>query len=94
MRQFAQLGDFVIRYVSDPDCRLDETVGLSDLPDRFQYPQIVYIPDNPREFCEVDEFGNQRVDCTATEEELNEFQQNSFQMLRRLNNLNAPWPDS
>jgi 20S proteasome alpha/beta subunit len=94
MKQFTQLGDFIIRYVSHDERVLDNAVGLSNQNDQYQFPQIVYIPDKPDEYCPVDEDGNQRIDCSPTTDELNEFRQNSLKMLRTLNDIPAPWLDS
>ena len=48
----------------------------------------------PNEHCPIDESGNQRIDCMATTTELRKFQQNSFNMLRVLIDIHAPWPDT
>ena len=94
MHQFAQLGDFVIRYVSHDERVLDNAVGLSNQNDDFQHPQIVYIPDNPDQHCPLDEANNRRIDCSPTEDESNQFRHNSTNMLDTLNNIPTPWPDS
>jgi 20S proteasome alpha/beta subunit len=93
MHQFAQLTDFIIRYVSHEDRPLDNSVGLDNQHAIHQYPQIFYIPDRPHEHCSLDEVGNCRVDCLATEDELRGFRDNSTNMLIRLNNILAPWLD-
>jgi 20S proteasome alpha/beta subunit len=93
MKQFAQLGDFIIRHVSHDERVLDNAVGLYNQDHQYQYPQIVYIPDKPDEYCPLDEDGNQRIDCSPTTDELNEFRHNSLNMLRTLNDLPAPWSD-
>lgn len=93
MHHFAQLADFIIRYVSHEERPLDNSVGLDNQHTIHQFPKISYIPDRPHEHCPLDEFGNQRVDCLAIEDELRVFRQNSTDMLTRLNELHAPWPD-
>jgi hypothetical protein len=90
MKQFAQLGDFIIRYVSHDERVLDNAVGLSNKNDKYQYPQIVYIPDKPEQCCPLDEDGKQRVDCSPITDELSEFKQNSLNMLMKLNDIPAP----
>jgi hypothetical protein len=92
MEQFAQLSDFIIRYVGDSDFRLDDAVGLSDQDDRYQYPQIVYIPDN-QEFCRVYNNGQPKVDCFPGEVQLDEFRHYSKNFLNTLHQLPPPWPD-
>ena len=53
MKEFAQLADFIIRYVdveaklSLSKYKLDNAVGLN--PER-PYPQVIYIPNNPK-YC-------------------------------------------
>jgi 20S proteasome alpha/beta subunit len=93
MHQFAQLADFIIRYVSHDERPLDNSVGLDNQHAVYQYPQIFYVPDRPNEHCPLDEFGNQRLDCVSTVDELCEFQHNSANMLRSLDDIHAPWPD-
>jgi 20S proteasome alpha/beta subunit len=94
MKQFAQLGDFIIRYVSHDELVLDNAVGLDNQNDKYQYPQIVYIPDEPEKHCTLDEEGKQRLDCPATIDELSQFRKNSLNMLRTLNDIDVPWIDS
>jgi 20S proteasome alpha/beta subunit len=94
MHQFAQLADFIIRYVSNSTYPLDNSVGLNDNNSQYQYPQIHYVPDKPNEHCQLDEMGNQRLDCLADVNALCEFRTNSTDMIQRLNELCAPWPDS
>jgi 20S proteasome alpha/beta subunit len=92
MEQFAQLSDFIIRYVSDPNLRLDDAVGLSNQDNQYQHPQIVYIPDNP-EFCKVYNSGQSKVDCFPVEGRLNELRRHSENFLNTLYQLPSPWPD-
>lgn len=93
MHQFAQLADFIIRYVSHEERPLDNSVGLDNQHAIHQYPQIFYVPDIPLKHCPLDESGNQHVDCLVTQDELQVFRQNSTDMIRRLSELHAPWPD-
>jgi hypothetical protein len=86
MEQFAQLSDFIIRYVSDPEYRLDDAVGLSNRDDQYQYPQIVYIPDNPN-FCQIYNNQQSKIDCFPHITRLNEFRHNSEAMLNMLHEL-------
>jgi 20S proteasome alpha/beta subunit len=53
MRHFAQLADFIIRYVSHDEIPLDNSVGLDNQHAIHQYPQIFYIPDTPYEHCQL-----------------------------------------
>ncbi|MGH9994771.1 MAG: hypothetical protein ACRD4J_05995 [Nitrososphaeraceae archaeon] len=92
MRHFAQVADFIIRYVSHDEIPLDNSVGLDNQHAIHQYPQIFYIPDTPYEHCPI-ENGIQRVDCLIENNELDQFRTNSTDMIRRLNELRAPWPD-
>lgn len=91
MHEFAQLADFIIRYVSSDEIPLDSGVGLDNQHVTNQYPQIFYVPDRPNKHYPLDENGNQRVDCLATPDELRNFKQNSTDMIRRLNDIPAPW---
>jgi hypothetical protein len=69
MQEFAQLGDFLIRYVSDDQITLDNAVGLSrDKP----YPQIIFIPDD-QNFCAPCNDGKPKLDCTPTQQELDQY---------------------
>jgi 20S proteasome alpha/beta subunit len=69
MKEFAQLGDFLIRYVSDDQITLDNAVGLSrDKP----YPQIVFIPDDP-DFSQPNKDGNAKWDYTPLQQELDQY---------------------
>lgn len=69
MKEFAQLCDFIIRFVSHDKINLDDSVGL-DKKDPF--PQIIYIPDDVT-LCGLDENGKQRLDCSPTKSELRVF---------------------
>lgn len=90
MEQFAQLSDFIIRYVSHQSYRLDEAVGLDDLDNEFQYPKIVYIPDNP-DFCKIYNSGEPKTDCLANINRLNEARHNSDNMIEKLHRTPSPW---
>jgi 20S proteasome alpha/beta subunit len=90
MTQFAQLSDFIIRYVSHPELTLDDAVGLDNQDNQYQYPQIVYIPDNP-DFCRTYNNGQPKVDCFPTTAQLIEFRRNSENMLDMLHQIPAPW---
>jgi hypothetical protein len=92
MEEFAQLSDFIIRYISNPELRLNDVVGLSNQDDQYQHPQIVYIPDD-LEFCTVYNNGQPKVDCFPTEARLNELRQNSENFLTTLHQLPLPWAD-
>lgn len=70
MKEFAQLGDFLIRYVSDANITLDNGVGLS--PDK-PYPQIVFVPDDPV-FCRPNNNGKSKLDCTPLQQELDQYE--------------------
>lgn len=93
MEQFVQLSDFIIRYVSDRELPLDNAVGLSDQNDQCQYPQIIYIPDNPN-FWRVYNNDQPKIDCSPHLTHLNEFRSNSKNMINSLHHLPPPWPDS
>ncbi|HEY7078561.1 MAG TPA: hypothetical protein VH500_02600 [Nitrososphaeraceae archaeon] len=93
MKQFAQLSDFIIRYVGSDERPLDNSVGLKIQHNIYQYPQIFYIPDKPEDHCPIKN-GIQTVDCPVEDNELNQFRTNSNNMIRRLNELPPPWPDS
>ena len=93
-KQFAQLGDFIIRYVSHDERVLDNAVGLNNQDYQYQFPQIVYTPDKPEGNCTLEEESKQRLDCPATIDELNQFRKNSLNMLRILNDMDALWIDS
>ena len=92
MKQFAQLSDFIIRYVSNDERPLDNSVGLNTQHSIYQYPQVFYIPDRPKDHCHI-ENGIQKVDCPVEDNELNKFRSNSNNMIRRLNELPPPWPE-
>jgi 20S proteasome alpha/beta subunit len=92
MTQFAQLSDFIIRYISHPELTLDDAVGLDNQDNQYQYPQIVYIPDNP-DFCRTYNNGQPKVDCSPTTAQLIEFRRNSENMLNILHRIPSPWLD-
>ena len=81
MEEFAQLADFVIRFVSDPNYDLSR--GEVGLDPENQFPQIVYIPDNP-DLCKSHNDGNPKLDCSPTPEELDNFRSYSNDKLRIL----------
>jgi 20S proteasome alpha/beta subunit len=83
MEQFAQLGDFIIRYISHSKFTLDDAVGLSD---EQPYPKVMYIPDDP-DFCKPYNQGNPKLDCSPTIQELNEFKSYSEEKLKNLHSL-------
>jgi 20S proteasome alpha/beta subunit len=82
MNQFAQLGDFIIRYVSNDKIMLDDSVGLEK---SNPYPQIIYIPDNVKT-CGLDKNGKQRLDCSPKKTELIIFKSYSNNKLKTLQN--------
>jgi hypothetical protein len=90
MEQFAQLSDFIIRYVGNPELPLDDAVGLDGQDNQYQYPQIVFIPDDP-EFCRIYNGGLPKVDCSPTTARLIEFRHNSENMINILRQIPAPW---
>ncbi len=90
MEQFAQLSDFIIRYISSSAYLLDNAVGLDDNDTQYRYPQIAYIPDNPSENCSLDEARNQRLDCQPTMDELEGFKLNSENILDTLYKIKIP----
>lgn len=69
MKDFAQLADFLIRYVNNTRIRLVESVGLN--PDK-PYPQIVFIPDKSA-FCRPNNNGRPKLDCTPLQQELDQY---------------------
>jgi len=87
MLQFAQLCDFIIRYVSHTRVTLDSGVGLRD---EQSYPQILFIPNTPN-FCGSYNNEQPKLDCSPTQPQLNEFRQNSENMLDTLHQIPAPW---
>jgi hypothetical protein len=80
MNEFAQLGDFLIRYISHPQITLDNAVGLN--PER-PYPQILFIPDDPNFCCQYNN-GEQKHDCTPTQNEFEQYRDHSEQWLDAL----------
>lgn len=84
MQEFAQLADFVIRFVSDSNYNLGR--GEVGLDQRNPYPQIIYLHNNI-ELCGKDEHGKQRLDCSPTPSELNEIKNMSEQKLKVLHNM-------
>jgi 20S proteasome alpha/beta subunit len=81
MRRFAQLGDFIIRYIDNEQYRLDNTVGLDP---KYPYPQIIYIPDDP-DYCKpYNNNGQIKFDCTPTQKDLKEFKSFSEKKLGKL----------
>lgn len=90
MEQFAQLSDFIIRYISNPKLSLDDAVGLDNQDNQYQYPQIIYIPDDP-EFSRIYNDGQPKIDCFPTVSRLNEFRRNSENMLDTLYKISPPW---
>jgi 20S proteasome alpha/beta subunit len=83
MKEFAQLGDFVIRHVSHEVYKLDNAVGLSP---EYPYPQIFFIPDN-RDFCTERNNGVPKSDCSPTQDELNQYKTHSEDRLKALHGL-------
>jgi 20S proteasome alpha/beta subunit len=90
MLQFAQLCDFIIRYVGHATVTLDSGVGLKDADD---HPQVIFIP-NDSEFCRICGDERRTLDCTPTQAQLNIFRQNSENMLERLHQIPPPWVSS
>jgi 20S proteasome alpha/beta subunit len=90
MLQFAQLCDFIIRYVGHSRIKLDSGVGLRN---EHPYPQIIFIP-NDTNFCRIYNNGQSKLNCSPTQDHLNTFRQNSENMLNTLDQLPAPWPVS
>jgi hypothetical protein len=90
MQNFAQLADFIIRYIDNDKYPLDNTVGLDS---KYPYPEIIYVSDNP-EYCKPYNKGESKQDCSPTMDELDAFRQNSLNMLMTLDNIPAPWTDS
>jgi 20S proteasome alpha/beta subunit len=90
MEQFAQLSDFIIRYIGNSELPLDDAVGLDGQDNQYQYPQIVFIPDDP-EFCKIYNGGLPKVDCSPTTARLIEFRHNSENMINILRQIPAPW---
>lgn len=80
MRRFAQLGDFIIRYIDNEQYRLDNTVGLDP---KYPYPQIIYIPDDP-DYCKPYNNGQIKFDCTPTQKDLKGFKSFSEKKLGEL----------
>jgi 20S proteasome alpha/beta subunit len=78
MKDFAQLADFLIRYVNNTRIALVESVGLN--PDK-PYPQIVFIPDKPA-FCRPNNNGRPKLDCTPLQQELDQYKINSERKLK------------
>jgi 20S proteasome alpha/beta subunit len=66
MKEFAQLADFIIKYVdveaksSLSKYKLDNAVGLNP---ECPYPQVIYIPNNPN-YCKPYNKGESRLDCS------------------------------
>jgi hypothetical protein len=83
MKKFAQLGDFVIRYIDNETYRLHYSVGLDP---NHRYPQIKYIPDDP-DYCRPSNNGDPKCDCSPTQEELDEFKSYSERKLQSLHNV-------
>ena len=75
MSQFAQLADFVIRFVSEPE--YDLTNGEVGLDSAYPYPQIIYIPDKP----------TGKIDHELTEPELKQLKTASDERLKNLYDL-------
>ena len=82
MKEFAQIGDYVIRYIDNEKYRLHHSVGLD--PDH-PYPQIKYIPDIP-DYCRQYNNGEPKCDCSPTQEDYNEFKSYSEKRLQSLYN--------
>jgi 20S proteasome alpha/beta subunit len=80
MKQFAQLGDFIIRFVGDDKIRLDDSVGLDK---KDPYPQIIYIPDDVT-ICGLDQNGKQRFEHIPTRSDLRAFKSYSKNKLKTL----------
>jgi hypothetical protein len=80
MKKFAQLGDFMIRYIDDKQYPLDDTVGLEP---EHPYPQIIYIPDHAH-FCCPNNNGKPKWDCTPSNEELKGYKTYSERKLKSL----------
>ena len=69
MRRFAQLCDFIIRYIDNEQYGLDNTVGLDP---KYPYPQIIYIPDDP-DYCKPYNNGQIKFDAYQTQKDLKGF---------------------
>lgn len=80
MREFAQLGDFIIRLVGNEKYNLAIDVGLDP---GYPFPQIIYIPNEP-EFCRKYNNGKPKSDCSPTRKELEEFKNYSEKKIKNL----------
>ena len=69
---------------------LDDAIGLDAQDNQYQYPQIVFIPDDPK-FCRIYNGGQPKVDCSPTTARLVEFRHNSENILNTLRQIPAPW---
>ena len=77
MREFAQLADFVIRYIDNERYGLTDSVGLDP---NNSYPQIVYVPDDILNCPPID--GRPSLDCSPDIAELQQIRSYSEQRLR------------
>lgn len=86
MKEFAQLADFIIKYVdveaksSLSKYKLDNAVGLNP---ECPYPQVIYIPNNPN-YCKPYNKGESRLDCSPEERDLKKFKLHSDEKLENL----------
>jgi 20S proteasome alpha/beta subunit len=90
MLQFAQLCDFIIRYISHKRITLDFGVGLRD---ERSHPQIIFIPNNT-DLIGTSEGGRPKLDSLPTESQLEEFRYNSETMINNLHEMPPPWSDN
>ena len=70
MKEYAQLADFIIRYISHETYTLDMSVGLDP---KFAYPQIIYVPDH-QDYCKPLNDGKPKTDCLPLKAESKCFQ--------------------
>lgn len=83
MKEFAQLSDFIIRYISHEEYPLDMSVGLDP---KCSYPQIIYIPDDPN-YCKPFNDGNPKVDCSPSQIQLDIFKEYSEKKIKEVHSL-------
>jgi hypothetical protein len=84
MKEFAQLADFIIRYVEAKSSlgkyKLDNAVGLNP---EYPYPQVIYIPDNP-DYCKAyNKEGEAKLDCSPEDRDLKKFKLYSDEKLEK-----------
>lgn len=80
MEKFAELADFIIRFVEGKVYQLDKNVGLDPT---YPFPQIIYIPDNLG-YCSKYNNGEPKSDCSPNQQELQDFKTNSEKKLEHL----------